>query len=325
MGQNIRIMSIKKWFKKQVISISLAMSGVEKNAFGQNGGQLDSSINQERKHTQGTLADSLKEGRITQEVMNLRWRTYKILKASEGLTANIDDYDKDGMPITSVRKVDKKKGLNKIKVDTFDKYTLIMVVDNTPIVTSGNDAMDNENIIIHQNVKINYDDDGNITSATHGEISGDEYYATTKADLPIKIDRETTPKFEIETYTKRLNIRMVDKTKRLLEFYVSKYPDEYDRRSRFFISDVKKAIEDPRTSSMLDIKKVSFVTYKTIGSDDFLEYQYSILNFDKIIEFNGYYVIKFMSEIEIDGTDILNEHRVEELDEKYNNKERKKQ
>jgi len=315
-------MGIGKWVKRRVALLSLAMAGVEKNALGQTKEGLDSSINQERRHTEGTLADSLKQGKITQEVMNLRWRTYKILKASEGVVAQIDDYDKDGMPITSIRKVDKKKGLNKVKVDEFDKYTLIMVVDNTPIITSGNDAMDNENIILHE-VKINYDDKGEVTSATHGEIAGEEYYATTKGELPIKVTRNSVPKFEIETYTKRLNIRVINKTQRLLEFYVSKYPDEYDRRSRLFISDVKKAIEDPRLSSILDIQEVEFVSYKTLGSDDFLEYQYKILNFDKIIEFNGYYVIKFVAEVEIDGRDILDEHRIEALDIKYEKKEKK--
>lgn len=318
-------MDINKWFKKKIITISLAMSGVEKNAFGQNAGKLDSSINHEQKHSKGTLADSLKEGRITQEVMNLRWRTYKILRAVDGYKTEIIGYDEDDMPITKTVLVDKMKGLDKIKVDKFDDYKLVMVVDNTPIVTSGNDSMDNDKIILLDEAEITYNDKGEAISATHGEISGDEYYATTKSDLPITIIRETTPKFEIETYTKRLNIRKVDETKRLLEFYVSKYPDEYDRRSRFFISDVKKAIENPRVSSILDIKEVAFVSYKTIGSEDFLAYQYKVLNFDKIVDFNGYYVIKFIVEVILNGKDILEEHRVTELDNKYEKKEKKKQ
>lgn len=317
-------MSFNKWIKKQIFSISLAMSGVEKNAFGQNGGQLDKEVGQERRHSDGTLADSLIQGKVTQEVMNLRWRTYKVLKAAEGVMVDITGFDENNIPITNIRKSNKSRTVNMVKVDTFDNYKLQMVVDNTPIVTSGNDVMDNDKIILLLDANINYDDKGDIISATHGEISGEEYFATTKPELPIVVTRETTPKFELETYTKRLNIRMVSKTQRLLEFYVSKYPDEYDRRSRFFISDVKKAIETPRTSSMLDIKEVSFISYKTIGSDDFLAYQYRILNFDKIIEFNGYYVIKYLAELIIDGKDILDEHRIDELDEKYKNKEKKK-
>ena len=54
-----------------------------------------------------------------------------------------------------------------------------------------------------------------------------------------------------------------------------------------------------------------------------MEYQYDILSFDKIIEFNGYYVIKFKAKVIINGEDILEQHRIEELDKKYETKEKK--
>lgn len=317
-------MDISKWMKKKMAILSLAMAGVEKNALGQSKEQLDAPVSQEQRHTQGQLMDSLKQGEITQEVMNLRWRTYKILKAVEGYTAEIVGYDEDNMPITRVKKTDKKRGLDKIKTDDIDKYALEMVVDNTPIVTGGNDMMNNDNINVLDKAVINYDDKGEAVSATHGEIKGDEYYATTKGESPIKIHRECMPKFELETYAKKLNVKNMGGKERLLEFYVSIYPDEENRRSRFFISDIKKAIETPRNADMLDIKKVGFITYKTIGADDFLEYQYDIKSFDKIIEFNGHYVIKFKAEVAIDGREIMDEYRVEELDKKYETKEKKK-
>lgn len=318
-------MNVSQWIRRRIAILSLAMAGVEKGLLGQKGENLSEDINQEQRHTQGTLADSLKQGQITQEVRNLRWRTYKVLKATDNINAEIKGYDDKGQPIYTIRKTDKKKGLNKIKLDVFDKFMLEMVVDNSPIVTSGNDAMDNDNIELLSEAIINHNDKGEVISATHGTISGEQYFATNKSEIPVKIVRENTPKFEIETYTKRLNIRTISKTERLLEFYVSMYPDEYNRRSRFFISDLKKAIENPRTSDMLDIYGVEFVTYKTLGSDDFLEYQYAIKSFDKIVEFNGYYVIKFIAEVVVNGKDILENHREVELDIKYDNKEKKKQ
>lgn len=317
-------MKLSTWLKRRLSYLALAMGGVEKSILSQNVTETGSPLNQERRHTQGTLADSLKQGEITQEVMNLRWRLYKVLKASENLESEILEY-KDGLPVTKTIKVDRKRGLSRVKTDTVDKYTLEMVVDNSPIVTNTNDSIDNDNINLFDEVKINYTDNGDIDSVTHGEISGEEYFATNKQQLPINIIRDITPKFDIETYTKKLNIRTISKTERLLEFYVSMYPDEYDRRSRLFISDIKKAIENPRVSTILDIKGVGFITYKTIGVEDFLEYQYKVLSFDKIIEFNGYYVIKFKCEVVIDGVNITDKYRVEDLDIKYENKERKKQ
>lgn len=318
-------MSLTKWLKRQAMYLALAMVRVEKDSFKQKNNGVESVIGHEMRHTQGTLADSLKQGVVTQEVMNLRWRTYKILKAAEGVRAEIIGYDEHNMPITKIIKTDKKIGLNKIKIDNFDKFELEMVVDNTPIFTGGNDIMDNDNIILLDDIKINYDDNGEALSATHGDITGEEYFATNKPISPIKIVREIIPKFEIETYTKKLHVRKINDRKKLLEFYVSKYPDEYDRRSRLFISDVKKAIDNPRSSSILEIKEVGFITYKTRGEDDFKEYQYNIISFDKIIEFNGCYVIKFVAEVIVNGKDILDEFRVTELDDKYNNKQKKKQ
>jgi hypothetical protein len=109
----------------------------------------------------------------------------------------------------------------------------------------------------------------------------------------------------------------------MLEFYVSVYPDEYNRTSRLFISAVKKAIENPQHASMLDFKSVEFVTYKSLGVSDFLEFKYEIESFDKIIEFNGSYVIKFISNVIVNGDDIMEIHRVEELDKKYADKAKK--
>jgi hypothetical protein len=314
---------VKNWVRKKMVILSVALSNVEKNALSQTGEGLSTDITQTRRMTQGQLADSLINGEITQEVLNLKWRTYKILKATEGVTAKIVGYDEDGMPITSVIKRDNKKGLKKVSLDIYDDYPLEMVVDNTEIVIGGHDAMDNDNISIYDEVTLNYDDKGEVTSATHGSIGGDEYFATHKTEKPLKINRESLPNFEIENFTKKLNVRKIGKKKRLLEFYVSMYPDEYNRTSRLFISGVKKAIENPRQASMLDLKGVEFITYNTLGVSDFLEYQYEIESFDKIIEFKGCYVIKFIANVKINGRDIMDEHRVDELDKKYEQKAKK--
>lgn len=313
---------MKNWFNRRMAMLSLAMSNVEKNALGQQGETLSSDVNQVQRHTQGQLADSLKHGEITQEVMDLRWRTYKILRESEGVTAEIVGYDEDGMPIVKTKKVNKKLGLNKIKLDPSDKYKLEMVIDNSEIVIGGNQAMDNENISILDEVLKSENENGDIV-ATHGIIDSVEYFATNKSERPIIISRETIPNFYLENFTIKMNVRTINETDKLLEFYVSKYPDEYNRTSRLFISEIKKIMTENHQSTMLEFNGVNFITYKSLGADDFLEYEYNNIVFDKVVEFNGYYVIKFNAKLKTNGNDILATHRVAELDKKYDLKAKK--
>lgn len=311
-----------KWLKNKIIGILISFYGVEKNMFSSNK-LLDENIGIINEKDAGTLMHSLKNNIVTQEVLNLKWRTYKVLKASEGVTAEIVGYDKDGMPITKVRKKNKKNILSKIKLDSSHNYILEMVVDNTEIVIGGNEAMENADIELLDEAVLNYDDKGQVQSATHGNISISDYLASHKTEKPIFITRKEQQKFNIESYAKKMNIRSIDSESKLLEFYVSIYPDDYNRTSRLFISEIKKIMSNEISPTSLDIDKINFISYKTLGSDDFLEYEYVVKEFDSIIEFNGYYVIKFICDVTINGKDILEEHIVESLDKKYNEKAKK--
>ena len=317
------IKNIHLWLTKKIGTITMALSSVEKNALNQTGEMLSSDIGHAQKHTQGQVADSLINGEITQEVMDLRWRMYKIIQETDGLTTQIIDYEADGTPITKTTKKDIKKGLKKVKMDTYDDYPLEFVIPNDEIVTSGNDVMDNHHIEIFDEPTINHDEDGMIVSATHGEIKGEEYYFTNKTEKPIIISSNITRRFFLENFTKKLNVRNISETEKLLEFYVSIYPDVDNRTSRLFLSELKKIINDNRLSDLIEINSVDFITYKAIGVNDFLEYKYEIKSFDKIIEYNGYYVIKFIASPIINGEDILTKYKQNELELKYKNKLKK--
>jgi hypothetical protein len=314
---------MKKWFKNKIAALTFAFSNVEKHILNQDGKTANNGTNQERRHLQGTLADSLVHGEITQEVKNLRWRTYKILKNSNKTSLEFDHIDENGNVFYRTKKHDEKAILKKIKLDTFDDYKLEMVFLNNEITIGAFDAI--TKYFKEYNTPVKSINDNNDDVVSHGEISSLEYFATNKAEKPINITREYTPKFLIENFTKKINIRKIDNTKRLIEFYVSKYPDEYNKNSKLFIKEIEKAIKlGQRNINFLEIDEVEFVTNKTIGATDFLKYSFKILNFDKIVEFDGNYVIKFVSETLIDGENILLKYVEEELEEKYNKKEAKK-
>jgi hypothetical protein len=310
------------WIQRQITRFMLSTANVEKNTFGQNSKTLETDVNKHQRLTHGQLADSLVNGEVTQEVMDLRWRTYKILKATEGVKSTITGYEEDGTPIVKTTKRNPKLALKKIKLDTFDDYKLEMVLDNTEIALSTTDSMSNDSLSILDSVLENYDDDGNLVSVSHATINATEFMATEKAERPIKINRQSPPNFFIENYTKKMNIRKINKKERLFEFYVSKYVDEYNRTTRLFQSSIKKAIEGTK-QTFLKFDGIEFVTYKTIGVEDFLLFKYNNITFDKIVEFNGFYVIKFKGDVEINGDDILEVHKVEELEKKYEQKLKK--
>jgi len=306
---------IKNWFKRQIARIMFSVSNVEKNALGQSGETLDTDLSKHQRLNQGKISDSLINGEITEEVENLRWRTYKILKACENSVTDIIGYDEDDMPITKTTLKD-KSNLKKISVDGFDDYELEMVVFNTNLTINTAIMMGNEHITPIDVKSKNY------TTNSHGLISSELLDATEKNEYQININRKEHTNFFIENFSKKLNIRKISETEKLLEFYVSVYPDEYNRTSRLFISAIKKVLNGKK-EVFLEFDSVEFITDKTIGSDNNLHYKYNNIVFDKIVEFDGHYVIKFKSDVEINGKDIFEHYKVESLDKKYENKEKK--
>ena len=320
-------MKAKDWLKRKAAMIALSMGNLEKNVLSQNGEQLSSDVNQVRRHTQGQLMDSLINGVVTEEVQNLRWRMYKTLEASRAFRIVIMK-DKNGKPLYDdegnvrfeSKKIDNISELDGVKLDSFDTYPLQMLIDNAEITLSLEEAMG----MVHSDKAIkNKDLSGDTISATHGVVSSKELDVL-RPEKPVTIIRDFLPSFSIENFTEKLVVRKINETQSLLEFYVSKYPDEENRTTRLFISEIKKATINPRQSNMLDIKGVSFVTFNSIGAENFLEYEYKVLSFDKIIEFGGHYVIKFIGEVTINGKSLIEDYRMDELDEKYKKKEKRK-
>lgn len=288
----------------KLILFLFSLHKTEKGLLTNQNNSSDDNTNNDRRATQGQLADSLLNGEITKEVENFRWRTYKILRQMEGLESTIIGYDDDGFPIVETKKINRKESLSKIKLDEYDDYELEMVVDNTPITVSIADTLKTIN------------DDELIDEIQHN--------ANFKNTYPLTIKRKIISSFDIEKYTKKLNVRIIDNDKRLLEFYISKYPDIENKTHKLFINKLKKTIDNPNSSNIFNIDGVYFITNKTIGVVDLLEFEFNNLIYDKTIEFDGYYVVKFVGEIEKNGLDLTNKYLKEKLETKYCNKEEKK-
>lgn len=311
------MIKLKKWVKKNLTSLMISLSNVEKTSLSQYKQNTTDDINLIKKNTEGTLMDSLINGQVNQEVKDLRWRNYKIIQESSKLSTKITGYDDSDNPITKTEV--KNTALNKLNVDDFDSYTVQMCFFNEAVTNSVNDTLDtnyvdslDKPIIIKEDVAI------------VGHISGDNYYKFYKSEKPLKVIRNITPKFNIEDYTKKIIVRDIDDKNKLLELYVSKYEDPYKKTSRLFLKELNKTKNNHLSTSLLEIIGINFITYKTIGCDDFKYFEYDNLVFDKIIEFDGNYVIKFKANVKTNGVNIFEKYTEKELETKYQNKDIKK-
>jgi hypothetical protein len=326
MGMN----KLKKWVKKNITALTISLHNVEKDLLAQRASSLSDDVKYVKKNTDGTLADNLLKGEVTQEVRNLRWRTYKIFDKMQDIKVNItnqvrdendesfkaEDYD-NSLYQTTTNVKDNKESIKKVKLDSYDDNELELCFLNHEVTLSVLDMFDTK-YINEKNEKI----DDETTSL--GNIEGGDFYSFYKNSSRILIGREGVPKFDIEKYTKKINIRTINDKTKLIEFYVSKYPDEYNKRTSLFISEIKKAMKNPIASSTIDIKSVSFISDKSIGVKDFYLFEYKNLVFDKIVDFDGHYIIKYKGDVTIDGEYIGNKYIEEGLEEKYKNKEAKK-
>lgn len=328
------------WIKKQIANIALAIGNIEKNTLGQE--NIDGGIEtgKHQRLNQNSVMDALLRGEVTEEVEKLRWRIYKTMSSMKNYGSKVIGYTDDGYPIMETFYIGDEEKLSKVKLDPSDNYQLIMVVDNTNISAGIHSALNQDITIYNESEK---SENTNVVDATILEIEdlvneqsdvnlkidkantiGELKNNNVELNLPLNIGREHRPKFKLENHTKKLYIRKISHNKFLLEFFISKYPEQFDKKHHFFLSDIKKIIDNPsRYNSTIDFNTVSFITNNTIGVPDFLEFEYTINKFDKIVEFNGFYVVKFISEVTTEARSIIDQFKNSELDEKYNNKEKR--
>ena len=352
---------MKNWLKKQIIAISIAMGNIEKQVLTQEGLDLSNNSGTHQKKNQNSLMEALLRGEITQEVKEFRWSMYKAFRESKSrrLVPLLDENGKpkkdvDGNIMYRAEYAGDEEKLKGIKTDETDDYKLLMVVDNETITKGKLEVFDNISGTLDTDIEllektIETRVDKNINMGGGPDTITDDEHETNESLLirssddvkiygfikdnriggyekPINITRESPPKFKIENYTEKLHIKTIDDLNGefLLEFYILKYPDPNDRKTNLLISDIKKIMDKPRYHSMLDFKSVEYITNNTVGVQDYLYFKYDINKFEKITEFNQYYVVKFSTKVIENGVDLIDQYISPEMEEKYNNKTEKK-
>lgn len=229
------------------------------------------------------VSKALLKGEVTQEVEELRYRTYKVDRESK---------EYEYIAPTLAYKRDKQDS-KFVTYENSDNLEIVTIQPNDPIVED-----------IAESLKY---------------VGG----RGKKTKYTLKPRRDFVPRYRIEEYTKRLVIRKMDETHDMLDFYVSKYPNDKDFKSKGFVKEVEKIRDEKIKSDILDIMGISFVTSHAYKLEDMLEFEFDNLWFKEIGEFDGHYIIRFKARVLKGGIDLTKKYYSKTMDEKYKNKAKK--
>ena len=268
---------------KNTEDIVFTQSGVSNDA---NGTTINQAVNEH------SVAKAMLRGEVTQEVEELRYRNYLVdreAKQYEYYTPTL--------------------AIKRDKMDS--KFVKYWNEDNLEIIT----------------IQLNEPSDEGFNSF---DVNNEGVYKSyeilpSKHSYDIKLNRgEFTPRYYLEEYTKRLVVRKMDEENRvMLDFYVSKYPNDKDFKSKGFIREIEKIKDEQLRSDVIDIKTVNFVTSHAFKLNDMLEFEFDCLILKYINEFDGHYVISFKARMLKNGIDLTQKYYNKEMANKYANKDKK--
>lgn len=225
----------------------------------------------------------LLRGEITQDVIELRHEMYYSERKSHDF-----DYIGNGL----IRKKQNNLFNYDGKVEESDGYPIILVHFNDEII------------------------DGLIDASEASEIGKKD-----KKTFSIKIKRDFIARHLIEEYTKKIVVKDIDKENVVIDFYISQYCQQFNKRHRFFINEMDRIYQGDKHSEIIDFKELSFTTENTYGSSDLFVYSFTKFEFFNIVKFDGDYVLKFYAKFKDAPEDLLTQIYSEEAQQKSDNHE----
>jgi hypothetical protein len=109
---------------------------------------------------------------------------------------------------------------------------------------------------------------------------------------PMKIQRGVVPRHKIENYVSNVHIRDIDGKNKLIDFYIPNKPG-----NESVIREINQIRNNPRVTDLTNFIKMSFTTQDA----EMLVFEYKMLAFDRVVEYNNNYIIKMFAECTVDG------------------------
>lgn len=236
----------------------------------------------------GVFKDIL-EQKITQEVEELRYTSYKIANESK-----------------KYRYIGNGKVLKKTESQLTEKHGIIEESDNLPIV-----LIQDNNIVCEDVLSVLNEVNEEKNKKNHQEYN-------------IKIKRSLLPRFRIEDYIKKIVVKTAG-SNHVIDLYCSKYPRQFsERKDRAFLSELKKIKNGlVKDSDILEFDEISFITTNAWGVDDWLKFSFIDFEYYDIIEFDGNFIIRLGCVSNAFYEDILSSIYSQSAEDKYSTKQAK--
>lgn len=234
------------------------------------------------------VSHALLRGEVTQEVEDLRYRTYLVDREAK---------EREYFSPTLTLKRDRQN----------NKFLSYEHADGGKIITKQAVSVEAE-------------------SVNESILRLEDPTMSRQAEFNIKLGREygLHPRFMLEEYTKFIVIREHTDKRHYLDFYVSIYPNKFDFKSKGFISEIKKIRDGYSRSDVVNLERLFFTTYRAYNFDDMCEFEYDNIVFKEIVEFDGHYVVRFTGKVVKYGVDVVKrDYYSERMQKKYDKKERK--
>jgi hypothetical protein len=284
------------------IGLLYGLKNTNDAVFTQSG--IDNTIGTEiqQQVSENRVSKDLLKGEVTQQVEELRYRTYKVDRESKQF-----EYFS---PTKALRF--EKQDSKFVKYDNSDNLELVTIQPNHTQTASVYDGTKDIDFL-----KADLSDEQGNIAINVGHFDVDNTYN-------INIERDFMPRFKLEAYTTRLVVKKFDDNDNMiLDFYVSKYPQEKDMKSIYFIKEIEKIMSGYKQSDITSMNRLSFVTSHAYGLNDMIEFRFDHIYYKGILEYDGHYILKFKAHAYVNGKDQTDEYYSKSMDEKYKNHEKK--
>jgi hypothetical protein len=238
-----------------------------------------SSIEQQ-KEVQSVYKDMLK-GEITQEVIELRHEMYFAERASKKYK-----YTGNGRAV-KMNDIIKYNG----DLETSDGLDISIVQENKEDVGS---LLDYEIYNIGNEVAL-------------GEKSQGDLSKSKQKKFTINIKRDFLAKFNIEQYTEKIVIKQLNDDESIIDIYVNQYMKQFNNIHKLFLKQIEQIYTGDIRNDIIEFNSISFITNNAYGAEDLLEYEFNNIQFENIIRFNEFYVLRFLGKNVKYGNDLLND------------------